>query len=746
MMSLERARAAKVTWVSLVGLVLVPLLVAAGFLWATWDSETRLGRVQAAIVNDDVGTTIDEQFVPLGRQLAGALVNGDEVADTFDWVLTDTDDARAGLESGTYAAAVTIPESFSRQATSFSADDVAAIAPATIEVQTSQVGGITDGVVAQVITTAARDTLNTELTEQYLDNVYLGFSSTKEQFESVASGARKIADGSGDLSDGLDQTSTGTTELADGLKQLDDGAQQLATGMTELADGTQRLPKQTRQLADGAAKSADGADDLADGVKQYVDGVKQLDKQLPQFTKGLGRTAEGAEELATGTGQLSAGMKNYAAGISQFAVGLDTYATTMSNLTPEALQATVQCPAQIEEVGACEAFYAGAVAGTKVAGAGLTADNGENPSLVDSASSLASNASTISINLGKISTGVTGLSTGLSRLDTGAGTIKDGVDTLATNGTELARGTKSLATGLGKLADGTDALSTGLTQLNKGIQQTATGTSELAIATDQSATGARRLSDGLVALADGGGQLAAGSGELATGLEEGAEQIPTYDEQQRTALSSVVATPVTAERPVSLFADVTNVTFLAVLALWLGGLASFVVLRAIPSRVLTSMQRSWRLAGEALLPAVGIAAVQAIALTTVLQILLALSAGQVVALLPFTLLASLAFVAVNHALVAWFGGVGRFVSIAAVVLASAAAITEAVPPLLSQLVPFLPLTPALEGARAIATGTSVAAGSAGLLLAWSVASLAAGVLAVARHRMAKVPAPVPARP
>ncbi|HYI54069.1 MAG TPA: hypothetical protein VEX57_08885, partial [Microlunatus sp.] len=77
MITLERARAPKVTWVSLVGLILVPLLVAAGFLWATWNSDTRLDRVQAAIVNNDEGTTLNKQFVPLGRQLAGGLVNGE---------------------------------------------------------------------------------------------------------------------------------------------------------------------------------------------------------------------------------------------------------------------------------------------------------------------------------------------------------------------------------------------------------------------------------------------------------------------------------------------------------------------------------------------------------------------------------------------------------------------------------------------------------------------------------------------
>ena len=569
--------------------------------------------------------------------------------------------------------------------------------------QTSQVSGITDGVVAQVITTAARDTLNTELTEQYLDNIYLGFNSTKKQFQSVAKGARKLADGSGDLSDGLDQTSTGAKKLADGLEQLDDGTQQLSAGMTKLAAGTKELPSQTRKLADGAQKSADGADDLADGVKQYVGGVKQLDKQLPKFTKGLGDTADGAEQLATGTSQLAGGMQEYASGSKQFADGLETYASTVSNLTPSALENIVPCPDQIEEADACEIFYAGAVAGTKVAGAGLTTKNGDNPSLVDSADALATNAATISTNLTKISTGVTGLSDGLQQLDTGAGKIEDGVDQLASNGTKLAKGTKSLATGLGQLADGTDQLATGLTTLNNGIQQTATGTSELADGTSQSATGGRQLSDGLVKLADGGSQLADGADELATGLEKGAKQIPTYDKQTRTALSSVVATPVTAERPSSLFADIANTTFLAVLALWLGGLASFVVLRAIPARVLTSMKPSWRLTGEALLPAAGIAAVQAIALTAVLQILLGLSAGQVLALLPFS----------RAGRVGVRGGEprpGRPGSVASA--ASCRSWLWCWPRRRRspkpyhrswrQIVPFLPLTPALEGARAIA--------------------------------------------
>ena len=77
MITLERADGSRrVGLWSLVGLLLVPLVLAGGFLAATWKSTDRLDRVQAAVVNLDEPVTINKQTVPLGRQLAGGLVNG----------------------------------------------------------------------------------------------------------------------------------------------------------------------------------------------------------------------------------------------------------------------------------------------------------------------------------------------------------------------------------------------------------------------------------------------------------------------------------------------------------------------------------------------------------------------------------------------------------------------------------------------------------------------------------------------
>ncbi|MDN5636347.1 MAG: hypothetical protein L0G36_11985, partial [Brevibacterium sp.] len=69
-MRLERANSKRpVTWLSLLGVVLIPIIVAAGFILATYNSTDRLDTIEAAIVNNDDGAEVDGETVPIGRQL-----------------------------------------------------------------------------------------------------------------------------------------------------------------------------------------------------------------------------------------------------------------------------------------------------------------------------------------------------------------------------------------------------------------------------------------------------------------------------------------------------------------------------------------------------------------------------------------------------------------------------------------------------------------------------------------------------
>ena len=724
MITLERADGSRrVGLWSLVGLLLVPLVLAGGFLATTWKSTDRLDRVQAAIVNLDEPVKIDKQTVPLGRQLAGGLVNGgtaedkksdDKTTTNFAWVLTDAEDASSGLGSGRYAAVVTIPKDFSANATSYSDQSGDTAEQAVIDVQTSAVSGVSDPVVGQAITAAATRALNSELTEQYVKSIYVGFNDTGKQFTKVADAAGQLDDGTRKLADGLDQTSDGTAKLSDGLNQLDAGGAPLASGAKKYADGV-------GQFADGIGTLADSTSALPKGGRQIADGVAGIETGMKTYQKAL-RTQAAAAGGATQPTPPSEESLGKAIAAATPAGSLPTCAQIDDTLSE------AQC-AKVE-----------GVLGTTVEATGKQATT---TALTVAGDQFGAYAKDLAVYSGKqgAAQALDGAAAGLSTKDkktgqsllSGTGALADGADQLADGLTPLAAGIKKLDTGAAQLASGADGLSDGIGQYTSGVHGVATG--------------AEQLSTGLIQLSSGADKLADGTKQLADGLDKGAKAIPTYDTTARDRLSTVVATPVTTPEVTSVFSNVATTTLLAVLALWVGGLASFLVLRAVSAKALSSMRSSVRLTVESLLPAAVVAAVQAVILTVLLASLLDLGGVASARVLGLALLAGLVFAALNQALVAWFGGVGRFVSVVLVVLTAAAAITSAVPEVFDSITPLLPLTPALEGLRAVAAGAGTGGGSAALLLAWLVVGLAAAVLATARRRMVHAPALVvsPAR-
>lgn len=747
MINLERATSDRtVRWPSLIGLLLIPLLLAAGFLWTTWGSSDRLGRVDAAVVNLDDPAEINGQPVPLGRQLSGGLVEGDpdNPDQNFTWHLSDQDDAAAGLESGRYAAVVTIPEDFSTRATSYSGDADEA-EQATLQVETSEITGIADSAVSRTIAETATQSLNTQLTEGYLDNIYLGFNDMGDQFQSVADGASDLADGAGQLSTGTKQAATGTKEFATGISELSTGTSELATGASQLATGTSELSTGTGQLATGMEQLASGTSTLPKDTKALASGASQLSGGVKELSTGAGQLSTGASQLSGGVSEYAGGVDQYATGVGTFADGMGTYRDGMAALSQSGLP---ECPEEVAAGGpqACALFQEGVKAGAQAAVVGLDGDGTEaNPGLVAGAEGLEQGATQLSSGAGELSTGASELSTGAKGLSGGAKELSTGASQLSSGLGQLAEGMPALTGGISESATGARELATGTSELSTGASELSTGASQLATGTKEAATGANELSSGMTELSTGARELSEGTTQLSDGLAQGAEEIPSYDEQERSQLSSVVASPVStdveaaggggdAEEGQSLISQVASTTLLLVLALWVGGLATFLVVQAVSSRTVIDNRSSLKLALSGLAPAAAISVVQAVALTTILNVILELSVAKTAGVLGFALLAGVTFVALNHALVAWFGGIGRFVSVIIGVLTAAGSVVSAVPALFDTVSPFLPTTPALTGVRSVVTDGSATAGSLGLLVAWLIGATLASVLAVARKR------------
>ncbi|MFY9712260.1 MAG: hypothetical protein WAK00_02200, partial [Microbacterium sp.] len=143
---------------------------------------------------------------------------------------------------------------------------------------------------------------------------------------------------------------------------------------------------------------------------------------------------------------------------------------------------------------------------------------------------------------------------------------------------------------------------------------------------------------------------------------------------------------------------------------------------------LTSRRSSAALTLRAFAPAALIGASQGLLVSLIVQIVAAYGAAQWWTFAGTAVLAGIAFAAVNQALVALFGGVGRWVSALIGVLAVATGLISTVPDWLAGIGAALPTAPAFAGLIA-ANGSAVAA-----LVVWAVLSIIATTIAVALRR------------
>ncbi|MGO2684673.1 YhgE/Pip family protein [Microbacterium sp.] len=669
-LSIERARSRKpITLLTIIGVLLLPVIIGGILVAALQNPTERLDTMTAAIVNEDEPVTIDDQYTPLGRQLAAGLVEGsDDMDSNLTWVISNDEDAAAGLADGSYQAVVTIPSEFSTAATSAGqtiSDGDGNPEQATIEVTTPDDGLVADDLITSQISSVAADTMGTTLSEATTENILVGFTTIGDQIGEAATGADELATGARSAADGAAELPDGATQLADGVTELGTGAAGLATGATEISDGAGQLTGGASQLADGATSLAGGLDTIAGKTREAGAGATQLGQGLLSGADAVeangivpGEVVSGAQDLAAGAGALAEQCRlvssspefcdeldNLAAGAGQSAGGIEQVAA----------QAPGTVAAQLREAG---------------------------------------NA---------------------------ANTFGGGLDQLAAGVDQSAAGARDLSTGAAGLRDGAAGITGGATQLADGATQLSTGATQLS-------DGATALADGADELATGLDDLATGNAELADGLHQATDQLPSFSDQESTSLASVIADPVSSNGQSNTIFGPTAIPLLTAVVLWFGGLASFLVMRAHTTRTLTSRRSSAGLTLRAFWPAAAIGAGQGVLVSLIVQIVASYDVATWWAFAGTAVLAGVAFAAVNQALVALFGGIGRWISALVGVVAVATGLISTVPGWLSAIGAALPTAPAFTGL--ISANGSAAAG----LVVWGVLSLVVTTIAIALRR------------
>lgn len=615
----------------------------------------------------------------------------------------------------------------------------------------------------------------------------------------AATGAHTLAGKLGDYVSGVSKASAGAQQLRDGaagLTALQDGLAQVAdpaTGAPALASGVRELAGGVNTLASGAGSFATGAGTFATGAGDWVTGAQAwrsgaYEATGGKLTSGTAAVASGATALADETASgsdLRTGAAAVATGNSQLAAGLGSIDEALAKAQKAQESGDADSAARIIAAARDQLHHAQGSAGALAKGAGTVSDGIGD--LHTGASKLATGADAVqtgwaSVHGALASDGALGAP--LSTLDAGQRQLTTGADSLAEGAAQLAdpatlAKVKQLETGADRLSTALGALSDGASDPEKGIPALQSGIGSLAAAftaSDPEAglvsgakalrAGAATLADGLADARDGAARLSAGSSELAANtpaladglgdatagadelggkLADGAAEIPNDSSAVRSDRAEAIAVPVSVAADHVHEADSWGegfAPFFISLALWVGALITWLLLRPLQTRALMTSVNGFRMAWGSLNSALLLSLGQVAIMLSVMHFAIGLNPVNVVATFAFTMLAAAAFFALQQFFqVALGSAVGKVVIIVALMvqLASAGGTypIQTTPSFLQAISPYLPMTYVVNGLRETITGgmearfwTSVA-----VLAAIFVVSLAATSIVSARKRM-----------
>ncbi len=721
MSAIERVqRGRAVTWRTILGLLLVPVTAAGVLLWGLWNPTERLESVTAAVVNLDEPVELDGQLVPLGRVLAAELIGSpkgaggvsDEDPGNFTWLLTDEEDAAAGLDDGRYSTVITIPENFSEAATSTAraasggGSSGSEGERAVIDIATSDRGRLLDSALSNIVTSTATAVLNEQLGSQFVGGVLVGMNEIGEGIGEAADGARQLASGGAQLADGVDALASGASELAGGASQLASGTAELSTGAAGISSG--------------AAGLAGGANDLASGAGNLASGAAGL--------------SDAAGSLASGAGDLASASRASAQGGAELADGVESYTGMVNTVVQAAIDSSSAAIEPLRELrGLIELLPEDAPLPEGQSKESLLATIDALLAEFDAAASGSPDSQLVQLR-----TAGEELAAGARASADGQAQLADGVEGFAAGLGEYAGGVAEFSGGASQLAGGASQLAGGASQLAGGASQLAGGASELAAGTPGLAAGASQLAGGVTELAGGARQAADGTSELASGLREAADGIPRYTEAQSERLAEIAVKPVEGDGAADELFNAAGVPLFAGIALWAGAFASFLVLAPLWRRTREAARGVGFVTLRSALPALAIGAAQGAVAGLVLPPLLGYEFGQGLAFFGLAVLAGAAFSLVNQGLSALFGGFGNFLSFALLVVAFAIGVISTAPGPLQAVGDASPVGALFGGFQAIAMGVDGAGSAAFALVLWGLGGLALTGFAVARARRSAV--------
>lgn len=660
---------------ALVALLLLPLLYGALYLWSFWDPYDRLDRVPVALVNEDKGAEVDGERLTAGSDIAEELRD----SGVFDWHEVSAEDARRGVEDGTYYLSLTMPRNFSERVASSSGDS-----PGTgaLQVRTNDANNYIVGQISRTVFSEVRTAASMKASRSFLDRIFISFSDLHRETE-------KAAEGADDLKGGLGKAEKGSKDLADGLKDAKEGSGRLSGGLKKLGSGAGALEKGSRQVADGTGALSEKVSGAADKVRPFLD-------------ENAGTIADTATLVA----DTAAAVRGH----------LDTFVTT----APLAESGTRTASETLDGV------Y------ERRCGTDSPADAACDD--LKKAKEAAADAAELAEDVNEVVRNHDG---DMSALDKDLRTLERQARALARAAPHLSRDLDDAVAKVKALDKGAEDVAKGAKALHAGLGTATTGATDLDTGVGDLRTGALDLNGGMYKLVDGSGKLAGGLHDGAEQIPDHSEK----DRDERTRVMADPVQLASRDLHKAPNYGTGFAPYFIPLSLWVGAMVAYMLIPPMNRRALAAGAPAWRIALAGWLPVLAVGVLQATALLAVLHWGVGLEMERAAGTLGFLFLVTGCFAALVQWLNARFGAAGRILVLALLMLQLTSAggtyPVQTSPGFFNALHPFLPMSHVVDALRRLITGGGLGPvwTACAVLAAFTAGALALTALSARRRQV-----------
>lgn len=754
--------------IPIIAVLFVPILYAGMFLWAFWDPYKQLDDLPVAVVNLDKGAVFDGKPIEVGKGLIDNLKDNTSFKWEFVSE-KEAEKGMEGrkyymlvrIPDDFSSNATTLLKDDPKPL------NLEYIPNESLNFLSSQIGGTAIEKIKGEVSSTLTKTYAEKMFDSIQD-VSKGLADGAEGANKLHDGSSELHDGSSKVTDGLHTLQGKSGEMKDGAQKLADGSNKLVDGSGKVTNGLNTLNSKTGEMQTGIGKLQDGSqkvtaglntlvnksgelktgtNELAAGMEQLVGGQSQLEGVSQKIEKGLQELDSKVKSSAAGLEEMQAKVPTILNKVNEKIDGAEKNVNQLNGFTQStagdaknAAQDVANLQKQIESLPKeyqeqLQPYITNAAKSTAtvqqkvaVVSGGTKTLNEEVNQLKGEINQKASEMQNKLPNSGGINTltdGITklmnaqnqfvskfhGFGEGLNNAKVGVNKLNKGSDQLIDGVTQLADGSSKVTGGLGTLSAGANQMSGGITQLVDGSSQVTTGLGTLNGGLNQMSTGSTQLIDGVNKLADGSGKVTDGlvkvndgSGELAEKLGEGAEKTGEVKGTDKTY--DMFASPVKVKT--EKMAEVPNygtgfTPYFLSLGLFVGALLLSIVYPLRDTVGVPKSGFSWFISKFGVLLSVGI--IQAIVADVILLFGLGVEVQSIPYFILFSIVTSLAFIALIQCLVTAFGDAGRFIAIITLIIqltTSAGTFPlELIPKFLQPFNAWLPMTYSVSGLKAV---------------------------------------------